>query len=53
MFSSLEPFKLERYFAQHEFSAQMLLCTSDCESMTIDELCDLDRKQGGDGGHLG
>lgn len=53
MFSSLEPFKLERYFAQHEFSAQMLLCTSDCESMTIDELCDLDRKQGGDGGQLG
>ena len=53
MFSPLEPFKLERYFAQHEFSAQMLLCTSDCESMTIDELCDLDRKHGGDGGQLG
>jgi aspartate/methionine/tyrosine aminotransferase len=53
MFSPLEPFKLERYFAQHEFFAQMLLCTSDCESMTVDELCDLDRKHGGDGGQLG
>ena len=33
-----QPFRLERYFAQHEFSARHLLCTSDCESMTIDEL---------------
>ena len=34
----LEPFKLERYFARHEFSAPYLLCSSDCESMTLDEL---------------
>ena len=34
----LNPFKLERYFAKHEFSAPYLLCSSDCESM---KLCDL------------
>ena len=34
----LEPFKLERYFARHEFSAPYLLCSSDCESMALDEL---------------
>jgi aspartate/methionine/tyrosine aminotransferase len=34
----LEPFNLERYFATHEFSAPYLLCASDCESMTLDEL---------------
>lgn len=36
-----QPFRLERYFAQHEFSAKHLLCTSDCESMTIDELLEI------------
>jgi aspartate/methionine/tyrosine aminotransferase len=34
----LPPFKLERYFARHEFNAEYLLCSSDCESMTIGEL---------------
>jgi len=34
----LDLFKLERYFAQHEFSASYLLCSSDCESMTIGNL---------------
>ena len=34
----LESFKLERYFAKHEFSAPYLLCSSDCESMKVDEL---------------
>jgi aspartate/methionine/tyrosine aminotransferase len=34
----MEPFKLERYFAKHEFSAPYLLCTSDCESMALEEL---------------
>ncbi|MBT8369988.1 MAG: aminotransferase class I/II-fold pyridoxal phosphate-dependent enzyme [Deltaproteobacteria bacterium] len=33
-----EPFRLERYFAAHEFSAPYLLSCSDCESMTIDDL---------------
>lgn len=34
----IKPFKLERYFAQHEFKAPYLLCCSDCESLGIDEL---------------
>lgn len=34
----LEPFKLERYFAKHEFTAPYLLCSSDCESMEVREL---------------
>lgn len=37
----LEPFRLERYFATHEFSASYLLCTSDCESMELRELLSL------------
>ncbi len=38
----LEPFRLERYFAKHEFSAPYLLCTSDCESMELRDLLALD-----------
>ncbi len=34
----LDPFRLERYFAQHEFSAPYLLCSSDCDSMKLGEL---------------
>ena len=34
----LPPFALERFFARHEFEAPHLLCASDCESMTVDEL---------------
>ena len=34
----LDEFKLERYFAQHEFSAPYLLCSSDCESMELRDL---------------
>ena len=34
----LNSFKLERYFARYEFSAPHLLCSSDCESMTLSEL---------------
>jgi aspartate/methionine/tyrosine aminotransferase len=37
----LRPFKLERYFARHEFSAPHLLCASDCESRTIAELLEV------------
>jgi aspartate/methionine/tyrosine aminotransferase len=33
-----QPFKLERYFAQHEFTARHLLCSSDPESMSVGEL---------------
>ena len=33
-----EPFKIERYFARYEFTTRYLLCASDCEAMTVDEL---------------
>lgn len=36
------PFLLERYFAQHEFSAPHLLCVSDCQTMSMGELLDLE-----------
>jgi aspartate/methionine/tyrosine aminotransferase len=35
----LPPFALERFFARHEFESRYLLCASDCESMSVDELC--------------
>jgi len=35
----LPPFALERFFARHEFGAKHLLCASDCESMSVEELC--------------
>lgn len=34
----ISPFKLERFFAKYEFNAPYLLCTSDCESLSIGEL---------------
>jgi aspartate/methionine/tyrosine aminotransferase len=34
----LPPFKLERYFAKYEFNTEFLLCSSDCEAMSIAEL---------------
>jgi len=34
-------FKLERYFAQHEFRAKYLLSPSDCESLSMSELLQL------------
>jgi aspartate/methionine/tyrosine aminotransferase len=38
----LPHFKLERYFARYEFEVEYLLCSSDCESVTIDELLTLE-----------
>ena len=38
----IHPFKLERFFAQYEFKAPYLLCTSDCESYSIKELLELE-----------
>jgi len=38
----ISPFKLERYFAKYEFSAEFLLCSSDCESVSIQELLSLE-----------
>ncbi|WP_067050287.1 aminotransferase class I/II-fold pyridoxal phosphate-dependent enzyme [Methanofollis ethanolicus] len=34
----LRDFALERFFAQHEFTAPHLLCTSDCESVSVADL---------------
>ncbi len=38
----MEPFRLERFFARHEFAVPHLLCTSDCESMSVRELLALE-----------
>lgn len=37
----LNDFKLERFFARYEFKAPYLLCCSDCEAMTIQDLLNL------------
>lgn len=37
----LPPFRLERFFARHEFSAPALLCTSDGETTTVDDVLHL------------
>ena len=39
---NLPPFKLERYFAKYEFNTKYLLCSSDCEAMSVAELLDLE-----------
>jgi aspartate/methionine/tyrosine aminotransferase len=38
----INPFKLERYFARYEFNTEFLLCSSDCESLSIQELLALE-----------
>src|SRR6266498_1436497 len=35
---NLPPFKLERFFAKYEFHTEYLLCSSDCESLSIADL---------------
>ena len=35
---NLPPFKLERFFAKYEFNTEFLLCSSDCEAMSIADL---------------
>ena len=37
----LPPFRLERFFARHEFTAPRLLCASDGETLSVAELLDL------------
>jgi aspartate/methionine/tyrosine aminotransferase len=37
----IKPFHTERFFAVHEFSAPYLLCASDCETLTVDQLLQL------------
>ena len=34
----IQDFKLEEYFAKYEFKAKYILCASDCESFSIEEL---------------
>lgn len=38
----LPPFKLERFFAKYEFTTKYLLCSSDCEAMSVAELLALE-----------
>ena len=38
---NIRPFYLERIFAKYEFNAPYLLCSSDCESISIKELLSL------------
>lgn len=37
----MQDFILERFFAKHEFPSKYLLCCSDCESMSIEDLLNL------------
>jgi hypothetical protein len=39
------PFKLERYFARHEFSAPYLLCCSDMEPLKMSEVLSMADKE--------
>jgi aspartate/methionine/tyrosine aminotransferase len=38
----ISPFKLERFFARYEFKAPYLLCTSDCEPISLNDLIKFD-----------
>jgi len=38
----MKPFRIEQYFAKHEFSAKYLLSSSDAESRTIQDVLDLE-----------
>jgi aspartate/methionine/tyrosine aminotransferase len=38
----LRPFRIERYYARHEFATRYMLSSSDCESRTISELLELE-----------
>jgi len=38
----LPPFQLERYFAQYEFTTRYMLGSSDCESMKVGDLLELE-----------
>jgi aspartate/methionine/tyrosine aminotransferase len=38
----LKPFRIERYYARHEFATRYMLSSSDCESRAIGELLELE-----------
>jgi aspartate/methionine/tyrosine aminotransferase len=40
----IKNFKLEEYFAEYEFNVEYSLCSSDCESFSVDELLNLEKE---------
>lgn len=48
----LPPFALERFFARYEFTAKHLLCSSDCESMSVADLLAMEPDARGQLDHL-
>jgi aspartate/methionine/tyrosine aminotransferase len=42
----LKPFRIERYYAKHEFTTRFMLSSSDCESRTIGDLLALEPEAG-------
>ena len=42
----IKPFALERYFAKYEFTAPYLMCCSDCEAFTLNELLKMGEPEG-------
>ena len=38
----VRPFRIERYYAQHEFTTRFMLSSSDCESRTIEDVLALE-----------
>lgn len=42
----LQPFMIERFFAKYEFNVPHLMCTSDCESMSVEDLLKFEPEAG-------
>jgi len=42
----IEPFRLERYFARHEFAARYSLCSSDCDGLALRDLLTMADEEG-------
>ena len=38
----INPFKLERFFGKYEFKAPYMLGSSDCESLSIEEILEFE-----------
>ena len=51
----LPPFRIERWYERYEFTTELMLSSSDCESVTVGELLELepDARERLDGLHLG
>ncbi len=48
----IEPFSIEHYFARYEFSTPYLLCSSDCDTVTVSELLEMNGQTEADLGRL-